>query len=165
VGAGYRHLDYAWEAGDGVQSYPSDPSAPDDALEGLGIAYDLEVRMPCVEIGARWAGGPWNVELRGGFSPFVQAEDRDDHVAREILSTTDADGTGGFADLAVRYTFAERWSVEARGTVLGFSVEGPSKNLVYGSADPEMVPGEEWTIDEEIESTQYGASMGIACRL
>lgn len=165
MGLGWLHQDYAWEARDGVQSYPSEPDVPPDRWEGTAITYDLDVDFPYLEFCARARQDPITVEGRIAWSPFVSADDRDVHVLRDILAETDADGSALLAEASLRWDFAAAWYLRFRAQYAAFRADGPSHTLIYGPAEDPDLEGERWTIHEKLRSAQVMMFLALGLRL
>ncbi len=161
VGAGWARDSHAWEARDGVQTYPAIPDVPPDTWEGVAVTYDVTTDLPFAEVVLGLSQPTVRIEGRAFLSPVARVRDRDDHLGRGILAEADAGGVGGGVELAVRYQLSPRWHLMASVRWWAFEVEGDSKNLVYGEGDEDAQPGERWVIHQEIRGDGVFVSLGI----
>ena len=165
AGAGWIHQAFDWEARDGTQWYPADPGVPADTWEGAGITYQLDSDIPYLQLAGRAKGGRFSVEGRVAYAPSVTMNDRDDHLDRDILAKTDAEGDAWLAEISSEYAFEGGWFARVGIQWMTCSVDGPSKNLVYGPGESgDNTPGERWTIYEEITSSQSFFSVAVGRR-
>ena len=165
AGAGWIHQAFDWEARDGTQWYPADPGVPADTWEGAGITYELDSDIPYLQLAGRAKGGRFSVEGRVAYAPSVTMNDRDDHLDRDILAKTDAEGDAWLAEISSEYAFEGGWFARVGIQWMTCSVAGPSENLVYGPGENgRNTPGERWTIYEEITSSQSFFSVAVGRR-
>ncbi len=165
LGAGWLRQDFAWEARDGTQSYPSEPGVAADTWEGTAITYDIAADLPYLELCGSIRQPKVVLDGRVAWIPSASVKDRDDHQFRDILANTDADGMGLIAEAAIRYDLTERVFLRFRAQYVIFVVDGPSENRVYGAEGGEEPVGTTWRIDEEIRSAQAWFSFGIGLNL
>lgn len=161
-GVWFRRND--WTARDALQWEPHDPFGTILFVEGEVVRYRLTAWLPYAEVSARWRRGRWEARARAALAPYVRATDRDDHLLRGIESRATTDGVGGRAELAARRDIGRAWFVQAGLHYAAFVTDGRSRNRVYGGDDPDAPIGARWTIDQEIESEQFGASLGIGAQ-
>lgn len=163
AGAGWIHQSFDWEARDGTQWYPADPGVPADTWDGAGITYALDSDVPYLQLAGRAKSGRFSIEGRVAYAPAITMNDRDDHLDRDILAETDADGDAWIAGISTEYAFENGWFARVGIQWMACSVDGPSKNHIYGPGEQGDNPvGERWAIHEEITSSQsfFAASVG-----
>lgn len=161
AGLGYTYQSFEWEASNLDQWYPQNPELGHDLVDGLIGTYEAQVNMPYLEAALQYRGPRLRLEGSFGFAPYMEVSDRDDHLLREILADTDADGTGWKLALEARYAFTSTVFALARAEGLGFNVEGTEYDTVYGGADAGMT----WTIDHEITSRQFMGSLALGLHI
>ena len=117
-----------------------------------------------------------SVTLRPALGIYVKAEaglalpfvaDEDDHVLRYKLSTASGLGFGGYADLAVRYSWGKSQSrirpfLVLSGAALGLKADTQQTQTYYTGAT-EYPPGTTWPgIDHQISTLQLAVVVGGA---
>ncbi len=161
MGVALYYQSLAWEAANLDQWYPLNPALPHDYETGVVGTYDLDLAMPCLAVALRARMETARLELRAGFSPYVAAEDEDDHLLRGILARTEATGVGGMATASLEIDLARPFFLRLHGEVFGFVADGSEKDYAYAGPDA----GSSWSIDHEIESLQYQALIALGARL
>ena len=161
VGLGCLVQSTEWTSGNGLQVSKDPDIAPLLQLEPGSIVYKADTFIPYGEVCLRWTGGALSMDGRAGYSPYLTVSDRDDHAARQILSTTDADGTGWLAGLKMRYAFSGPWFAQAEASVLDYSADGTSKSKAYGKQPEPDVPAGGWSTYEKIETQQFDVTLAI----
>lgn len=164
AGAGWIHQSYDWDARDGTQWYPADPELAADVWKGSAITYALDSDIPYLQLAGRVRSHRFTAEARVAYAPSIDVTDQDDHVDRNILAKTTADGDAWIAEIASEYAFDDHWYARVELQWLAYTVDGPSRNTVYGAGDGENQPGEQWTIYEEIKSSQSDANVALGYR-
>jgi len=164
AGFGLSYRRHQWTARDAIQWSPPFPELGADGIWGDVATYETEVWMPYLEIAGTWRRKLWEIRARLTLSPYVRAEDRDDHLVRGIESRATTEGVGGKAELRIRRALAGAWFAYASLYGSAFATEGTSRNVVYGDDDPEIPVGARWTIEQKIESEQFGAALGVGAR-
>lgn len=148
AGVGYQYQDFDYDSALIHQSSPS--GLPGFEFYGDGsvsITYDVTYQMPYFLIGTDFQVTP-NFIVSGSFSysPWVDAEDEDNHVLRGIIAKGDMDGYAYMIDISGTYSFATSWFVEAGFHYTKIDVDGEQKNWSDGIYL--------WTTYEESESSQ-----------
>ena len=141
----------------GLESvFPSDPFAAD--VSGPGIDYEVTYTIPFAELSGFYRFGT-KVSLEGslGFSPFVQASDRDDHLLRSKLNEGSDSGTAWLFDLKLRFQATKHWFAGVGVSGLFVDTSGTQKQSFYGG---EAV-GYQVTIDQTITSSQICSSLEV----
>ena len=147
AGAGFMYQDFSYECYDFDQWYPSEPWAPHDYYRGLGITYDVTYSIPYLQVaGELTLKDKFEISAGLGIAPYVYAEDRDNHVLREIIAEGEYDGVALLVSIVSRYNLSRHWFVEAGLTGTGIAAEGAQENYVPV----------EWshTTDAELTSSQ-----------
>jgi len=157
VGAGWRYEDFDFEAGNVNQYSPSaptyglssDPFAFSDP--GLVITYDVTYTIPYIEIAADiTAGEKVTLEAFVGYSPIVNAEDKDDHLLRSLLSEGDCDGTAIMVGIDARYDITKHWFGLLGFDYISIDTDGTQTQSSYAGELTGLVS----KIDQEITSSQ-----------
>ncbi len=162
VGLAFRRHD--WVARDASQWHPPFPELGVSGILGDVATYRTTVWTPYLEIAGTWRRAAWECRGRLALSPYVRAEDRDDHLARGLESRASTEGVGGKAELHVRRAIGRRTFACVHLYYSAFAAEGVSRNLVYADYDPETPFGARWIVDQEIVSEQMGASLGVGAQ-
>ena len=168
VGLGLRYQNFSMVASDVHQSsptfydyhldkvLPSDPYAYDNP--GKVATYEVTYTIPFAEVSGLYRFGTMlSLESALGFSPFVQASDRDDHLLRSKLSEGSDTGIAWLFDLKLRLQATTHWFAAAGVSGLFISTHGTQKQSYYGGEDV----GYQATIDQKITSSQVYSSLEV----
>ena len=159
VGLGYMRQYFDYEVGNLDQWYPSyyyyfGVDAGHYYVSGKVLAYEVTYSIPYMEIGTQLrSNGKLSVEATVGYSPIVDAEDRDNHILRSRVSEGDFDGEALLLSLEGRYDFQENWFLTLQASYTEIDTDGKSKTYVNGEYTH--------TIDQETESKQIFAVLSI----
>jgi len=152
AGLGFLYQDFDYDAKIISQTSPS--GIPGFEAEGDGrvaIEYDITYTIPYLKIGTDFTFSPkFSMAGSFSFSPFVEAEDTDNHRLRENggkIATGDMDGDAIMFDLSAKYNFTPVIYVKAGFQYLKIEVDG-TQTQVYGNGQPIG------TVAEESESSQ-----------
>lgn len=168
VGLGFRYQRFSMVASDVHQYSPSfydyrlDTVFASDPFfyvgNGPGIDYEVTYSIPFAELSGLYRFGT-KVSLEGsvGYSPFVQAKDRDDHLLRFKLSEGSGSGTAWLLGLTLRLQATRHWFTAVGLSGLFIDTSGSQKQSFYGG---EYV-GYEATIDQTITSSQTYGSLEV----
>jgi len=120
----------------------------------VAIAYEMTYTMPYLKLGTDLQVTP-KFALAGSlsYSPLVNAEDTDEHLLRNKISSGDMDGNAYMFDFSGKYMFTPALFLEAGFHYLNIQVDGTSDQSFYG------VPYA--TVTEESESTQTSGNVSI----
>jgi hypothetical protein len=131
------------------------------AVPGSVLDYRVTYTVPYVGVRAARAAGPLSgwVELWG--SPAADASDRDDHLLRGKLSTSEASGTAWQGSAAVRVALGARDFLEAQGSITRVSATGTQHQRFYAGPNAGLAI----SIDSEITSSRASFFMVYAHRL
>jgi hypothetical protein len=155
LSGGYQQQDFDFDIQDLEQiNYLSGREA---IVAGQVLTYQIEYNFPYLAFNWRRKTGQQglNCSLSFGFSPFLKAEDRDDHVLRDKLSYIDAEGTAVLAEADLNYKFNRSFSLFAAWNYLKMEAEGTQVQKNY-SGD---ILFED--IDAELSSKQNIISGGV----
>ena len=135
AGVGLRYQKFEFDCSNVYQWYPSSPSTPADYVPGLGLKYEIEYQIPYVELGVNFEGpGKVSGNFLLGYAPVLHAEDKDQHLLRDMVSVTDYgwDGHAWILEGTLRYQLNEKWFL--RGDLAGMWLEtnGMSDTAVGG---------------------------------
>lgn len=98
---------------------------------GRVLDYEVTKHIPALTIGAEvFTSNKLSLDLLLGYSPFVQVEDRDDHILRGKISKAECDGDAYLVSLAGNYKFDILWSFELRYDYLTIDTEGTQKQVI-----------------------------------
>ena len=132
-----------------IYGLPSDPYAA--TLQGLTIKYDVTYTVPYFELVATLGfSGKFGIEASLGYSPFVTAEDEDDHVLRGKLSKGDCEGSALLFEINGRYDISSHWFCNLSFNYISIDTSGTQTQSYYAG---ELV-GYVGKIDQEITSSQ-----------
>lgn len=126
IGYQYQEFDYA---GQGIYQY-SPSGLPGFAAYGDGsvsITYETNYKMPYFLLGTDFQISP-NFTMAGSFaySPWVDADDEDYHLARipVMVSQGDMDGDAYMFDVSGTYRFLSSWFLKAGFHYVKIAVDG-----------------------------------------
>ncbi len=111
--AGYKENFWRWEDAGVRHRYSSDPFVPGGFRDDIGddgcvngINYEQEFKIPYFGAGVDWAHRGFTLAACLSYSPFVMAEDKDNHLLRNIEFVESFDGGTFFgAGLSASYLF------------------------------------------------------------
>ena len=111
---GYKYNAWKWEDHAVRHIYSTDPTVPggfrNDVAEEdghTGIIYEQYYHIPYLGAGLNYTNGGWVVDAYALIGPYITANDRDQHLDRQLLFEEDFSG-GQYYGAGVRaaYTFA-----------------------------------------------------------
>ena len=102
-------------------------------------------------------GTKFSLEGSLGYSPFVQATDRDDHLLRFKLNEGSASGTAWLFDLKLRLQATSHWFAAVGVSGLCINTSGTQKQRFCCGNNA----GREATIDQTITSSQACGSLEV----
>ena len=157
AGLGFLHQNFSYDVHDLDQFYPRRPDIPHDIVAGTYLKYDLALDAPYVLVGADGVfGKSWKLELQGKASWFTHAQDKDQHLLRDLTAKVDSDWDGYtyIGSFEARYNINEHWFCKASGELIHVNVDAESY-----TTQPGVKP---YTIHQEINSNQshFGVSVG-----
>lgn len=159
VRLGYMRQYFDYEVGNVDQWYPSayyyfgvDPGHY--YVSGKALAYEVTYSIPYMEVGTQLkSNGKFSLEASLGYSPIVDAEDRDNHILRSKVSEGDFDGDAILFSLEGRYDFQENWFLMLQASYTEIDTDGKSRSYFNGEYSH--------TIDQETESRQIFTVLSI----
>ncbi|OEU75798.1 MAG: hypothetical protein BA869_09815 [Desulfuromonadales bacterium C00003107] len=156
AGLGYKYQEFDFEVSNFDQWYPSVPAAPHDRVSGLGLTYEAEYHIPYLELSMEMnVAEKFLLEIGLAYAPFVDFQDEDQHLLRDLkaISDHDWDGDAMFVRLRARYNFNRHWYLETDFEAMKIESEGRSDTYLSGVWNH--------SIDNEVESQQYSAYLSI----
>lgn len=140
AGIGYQYQKFEFK-GNLIEQYsPSGLSGFDATGDGnVGIGYEITYQMPYLSLGTDIDfDEKFSMTASFAFSPYVDAEDEDDHFLREFggkVTRSDMDGTAIMLNLAGKYHFTSIWFVELGFNALKIDVDGTmNQNYIWFGA-------------------------------
>jgi hypothetical protein len=132
---------------------------------GKVLTYDVDYEIPYVGIAAALTLGEGHtvagsIDARLGYSAWVQATDRDDHLLRQKVSEGDAEGDAVLLSLRGRLTFVRHVFVTIGVSALSIDAEGTQTQTRYAAND-EGPAGLIGTIDSKVTSDQVVVDFGV----
>lgn len=102
-------------------------------VDGQVLTYQIEYTFPYLAFNWKRPAGKrgLNYSFSFGFSPFLKAEDRDDHVLRDKLSYIEAQGRALLAEADLNYSFNSNFSLFAVWSYLSMEAEGTQVQKNY----------------------------------
>ena len=162
-GAGYLYQNWKYTASLVSQYSPSGLAGFDYTGDGSpSIRYKLEYFIPYFQLGGKiQLGDKFSLASNISYSPWVNAENTDQHLLRYKENKGDLDGYSWMVKLEGQYDINEHWFVTASYDYKKMSVDGTMKaefadvyQYIYG-----VVPNH--TVWEEIESTQHSWAVNM----
>jgi hypothetical protein len=168
VGLGLRYQKFSSVASDVHQYSPtfytygledvfgSDPFYYDG--NGPAIDYEVTYTIPFAELSGVYRFGA-KVSLEGaiGYSPLVQATDRDDHLLRFKLSEGSGNGSAWLFDLALRLQWTRHWFAALGVSGLFIDTSGTQEQRFYAGE----LAGYQATIEQTITSSQTSGTLEV----
>lgn len=141
----FNRLD--WTIRDTTQTYPLQPWLGTQVVTGRTLTYGVDLSMWYVDAVAELDIGRFSgrIELANG---IVVGQDKDDHLLRSQMSTTDLAGVGLRATLEARVALGEGWFAAVRASALVLDAVGTSHVRYYGGEDA----GWRGEIEEEVSA-------------
>ncbi|HBG21322.1 MAG TPA: hypothetical protein DDY32_19155 [Desulfobulbaceae bacterium] len=152
AGLGFLYQDFEYEAKVLYQTYPSILPGVEFLGDGrVAITYDITYTIPYIKVGTDLKFSP-KFSMAGSFSysPFVEAEDTDNHLLRENggkIADGDMDGDAYMFDISGKYNITPVVYVKAGFQYVKIEVDG-TQTQVYGNGLPLG------TVAQESESSQ-----------
>lgn len=148
AGMGYQYQDFSYQARLLRQWSPSGLSGVDAVGDGrTAIDYSLTYSIPYFLVQGEVDLSPdFSFSGRLSFSPWVNAEDTDQHLLRGKENSGDLDGTSWTISLAGQYNVTDHWFSKAGFQYTGIQVDGDASASFYGQYNH--------TVTEAIDSSQ-----------
>lgn len=156
---GYNYQNYAFEAHDLEQSYPSDPTKENVIQAGKVITYKVVSKVPFWEFGVehRFRNTFGSISL--GYAPHIKLQDRDDHILRAKLAEGNLTGQIQFLTVGLQHYFTHHWSgflgykhqiIQSRGKQKQSRYEDTKEGNAGHIADLDQ------KVDSELSSLTFG---------
>jgi len=151
-GVGYMYQNLDWDISNVDQWYPPYPDDPHYRFAGPVMTYDAEIYAPYVALYGK-AKLSW-VQLDGSFGwCFISTHERDNHLLRGKINTTDGSGKGIKANLNAKFPLHKGLYLTANINLFSFYASGTQHQKFYG---------EEWyQINDRARSTQLMYTLGL----
>ncbi len=158
TGAGFQYQDWSYAVALIQQYSPSNhPDVPVGSGDGsISIKYDLSYEIPYLMIGGDMTLFK-NMSLHGSvaYSPWVTADNRDQHIWRGKVNEGELDGDYFMTNLEARYTFSSSWFLSLGYQYKKIETDGRMTGEFY--ATPEL----NHSVEEELETIQHTGSFMI----
>ncbi len=136
--------------------FPTDPFSYNGS--GPALEYEVTYTIPFVELSGLYRFGTMvSVEGALGYSPLVQASDRDDHLLRSKISEGSDKGSAWLFDLKLRLQATRHWFAALGVSGLFIDTSGTQKQRFYAGENL----GYEATIDQTLTSSQTCGSFEV----
>ncbi len=148
AGAGYMYQDFEWDTAVIRQWSPSGYPDFDYVGDGaLSILYEVNYKMPyLLLIGQLDLNPNFRINGRFAYAPWVDAEDRDQHLLRYKENRGSYDGYAFMVAADAMYDFTQHWFMTAGVSHTSIDVDGEQGSSFFGYYDH--------TIQAEMESSQ-----------
>ena len=138
------------------QVLPSDPFAA--VVNGPVGEYEVTYTIPFAELSGLYRFGT-KLSLEGslGYSPLVQASDRDDHLLRTKLNEGSGSGSAWLFDMTLRLQATKHWFASVGVSGLFIDTSGTQEQSFYAGESA----GYRAEIDQTITSSQACGSLEV----
>lgn len=171
IGGAYLYENLSWRLSNlnqisyfddnGDQLIPPQQSAQ----PGIIGTYQTTTSMPYIEIAAKLEQtDAFSVLLSLGYSPFAQISDEDNHILRQIDSTTNLTGNAYKVCVQAKYNLSKEWFLMGKWDWITYDLTGTENDLTYGSYQPNDFEGDAWTEGHEISSTQSILTLSVGAK-
>ncbi len=159
---GYRYQKFEYEISDtnqvGYGPYAGDYTT---YVTGNTLDYEVEYKIPYFGFNTNVLfGDKFQLNLRFGYSPSANAEDRDDHILRYKLSEGDCDGDAYIVNVDANWQFLPNWVLQISGEFTDIDTDGTQHQSYY--AGPYV--GVTSDVDDRITSCFWIASAVVKYR-
>ncbi|MCL7486799.1 MAG: omptin family outer membrane protease [Desulfobulbaceae bacterium] len=158
AGVGYMYQDFEYETSVRRQWSPSGYTGYDYVGDGsTSLIYEVDFEMPYFLVEGQFNIIPaLKINGRFAFAPWVDVDDRDQHLLRNKVNTGDLSGSAVMAAVGVEYDFTP-WMFVTGGLEHTYvDVDGDMDASFYGIYDH--------TVAEELESSQTSLFAKIGFR-
>jgi len=158
AGIGYMYQDFEYETAVRRQWSPSGLTGYDYVGDGrTSLIYEVDFEMPYLMIEGQFNIIPaLKINGRFAFAPWVDVDDRDQHLLRNKVNTGDLSGSAVMASVGVEYDFTPQMFVTGGLEHTYVDVDGEMDASFYGVYDH--------TVAEELESSQTSLFAKIGFR-
>lgn len=159
AGVGYQYQDFSYDSQLILQYSPSG-LFPELNLYGDGrdtVAYDISYAMVYVVVGTAFnVTSEFSIAGSFSYSPLVEAEDEDTHLATYKTSAGNMEGDAIMVNVSGTYAFKRPWFLEAGINYVLIDVDGDQQQFSQGIRT--------YTVHEESESRQTSAYLTLGYR-
>ena len=131
------------------------------SASGRVLAYEVSYRAPYAGVRGELVRGGFSATAELWYSPFASATDRDDHMLRSKLSTTDASGTAWEAGLGAKLALGPSDALQGQLFLVRFNATGTQFQRFYGGPNV----GQSGTIGSAITSSRATALVAWTHRM
>lgn len=148
AGAGFMYQDFEWDTAGIRQWSPSGYPDFDYVGDGsLSILYEVNYKMPYLFLSGQLDLNPnFRINGRFAYAPWVDAEDRDQHLLRYKENRGSYDGYAFMVAADAMYDFTQHWFMTGGVSHTSIDVDGEQNSSFFGYHDH--------TIQAEMESRQ-----------
>ena len=159
VMAGYKYHKYNYEVFDTDQTgYGPYHPAYTGYFSGSTIAYSVRYNIPYVGVASDISlTEKLLLALKVGYSPWATSKDRDDHLLRYKMSTSECDGEAFFGSVDGSLSLAPDWHLNLGVEYMDIDTEGTQQQYFY--AGP--FAGTSVEVDDAITSSYWLAFLSI----
>lgn len=134
VGYRYQKFEYDISNTDQVGYGPYHP-AYTGFTSGKTLDYEVEYKIPYLGIiSDLLLGDKFQLSLKFGYAPWVDAKDRDDHILRYKLSIGDCKGDAYFLDLNAAWVVLPNWLLQIEGKYMDIDTKGTQHQKFYAGS-------------------------------
>jgi len=154
---GYRYHDFKYDIYGYRGIYWNTPVSG----EGQVLEYKVTYRIPYVGLSSELSfgkKGQFQLHLTCGYSDWVEAEDRDDHLLRSKLSEGDCEGEAWLASLTAGWKSTPHWAVGVGGEYIDIETRGTQYQSWYAGS----LIGTTVEVDDVITSSFWSALIKIS---
>ena len=161
----YEHFEWRLSNLDQFDYYYSSgfPYVPtlETVQSGLIGTYETTTNMPYLEVASEFEQtDAFSLLISLGYSPIAQISDEDNHILRQIVSTTNVIGSAYKIGVQAKYNLSKNWILMGKWDWINYDLTGTENDLVYGGADT----GVTFTEGHEISSTQSIFTLSLATK-
>lgn len=155
AGLGYQYQNFKYDSNLIHQYSPSGLPGWEFFGDGsVSITYEMTYSMPYVIFGGTYNVSPdFAVAGSIAYSPFVDAEDLDDHILRDKISEGDMEGSALMVNISGKYSFAPNMFLEGGLNYTKIDVDGTQTQSFSG------VPY--YLVAQESESSQTSGYLKV----
>lgn len=150
---GYKYQNFKYDVSDVNQvGYGLYYYTDTGSVSGNVADYEVTYHIPYFGFSSDiLLGEKFQANIKLGYSPWVSASDRDDHILRYKLSEGDTDGYARFINLNANWNFLSNWflgvgyeymKIHTTGDQHQFFYAGPLLGITYGVDD--KITSEQW---------------------
>jgi outer membrane protease len=160
--AGYKYQRFKYKVSDtnqvGFGAYAVDFTA---YVPGRTLDYKVKYNIPYFGLSSDLMfGDKIRINLKGAYSPWASAKDRDDHLLRFKLSKGDTDGHAYIGNVNGNWNFLPHWILTVGGEYMKIHTTGTQHQLFYDGPDAGLT----FDVDDKITSKQWFYSVMVTYR-